>query len=104
MKALMDIGTGTPDELNAVSSFLAQYKNTGGEGSLIDALVLAAHFLFKYGDDDADAALQKELDQSLTHPVLKKKLANNPPPKSEPAPASDAEEDPKATADEPVKK
>ncbi len=80
MKTISKLGTGDPVEMREVSRFLYHYKNTGGEGQLIDALVLAAHFLFKYGDDEADEQLERALGQSLTHPDLTRGLEKNPPP------------------------
>lgn len=89
MKAIDELGTGDPLEMEHVSRFLYQYKNTGGEGQLISALVRAAHFLFKHGDEPTNEKLRRDLEQSLTHPDLAKKLAENPPrarPKAETAP------------------
>jgi hypothetical protein len=91
MEALTAIGTGAPEERTPVSTFLYQYKNTGGEPALIDALVLAAHFLFKFGDDAANEKLLKDLGQSLTHPALAEELRKSPP-KKEPAPEDNGAE------------
>lgn len=74
MKAIDELGTGDATEVEHVSRFLHQYKNTGGESQLIQALVHAAQFLFQHGDDQADEKLERDLAQSLTHPDLVKKL------------------------------
>jgi hypothetical protein len=78
MKTIDTLGTGDPVEVEHVSRFLYQSKNTGGEAQLIAALVRAAHFLFKYGDEQANEKLRRDLDQSLTHPDLAKKLRKTP--------------------------
>lgn len=80
MKTISKLGTGDAVEMQEVSRFLYHYKNTGGEKLLIDALVLAARFLFEHGDDAADDRLTRDLNQSLTHPDLTEKLKKNPPP------------------------
>lgn len=82
MEAIDNLGTGDATEMEHVSRFLYQYKNTGGEGLLITALVKATHFLFKHGDEQGNEKLRRDLDQSLTHPTLTKKLAETPPPES----------------------
>lgn len=97
MKTVDDLGSGDPIEREHVSRFLYQYKNTGGEGLLISALVRAAHFLFKHGDDEANEKLRSDLGQSLTHPALAKKLAENPPPdRGAEAGKNDASKEPEA--------
>lgn len=98
MKAIDDLGTGDALELAEVSRFLYQYKNTGGETQLIAALVRAAHFLFKHGDEESREKLRRDLAQSLTHPDLAKKLAENPPPESpQTEPAKDEKQETKPT-------
>ncbi len=100
MKAISKLGTGSPEEIEQVSRFLYQYKNTGGEPVLLDALVLAVHFLYQHGDEAADEKLQQDLSQSLTHPDLTKKLKKSPPPRDNKKPkAADDKKTKDATDD-----
>ena len=63
---------GTVHQVGAVWEFLLKYKNTGGETRLIDALTLAAEFVYHHLDDEGRTALLASLNQSLTHPDLRK--------------------------------
>jgi|GEM_PF-1341892 len=74
MSAITQLGSQT--QVEAVHHFLSSYKNTGGGAELIKALEMAAGFLYAHQDDAANETLKKELAQSLTHPILKKRTAN----------------------------
>jgi hypothetical protein len=71
MKAVLKLGTTA--EAETVESFLDQYKNTGGEKQLINALVLAVQFLLEHMDDQQKATLAQSLSENLTDPDLRKK-------------------------------
>ncbi len=62
---------GDDKQIPDVQALLDSYKNTGGEPALLDALVMAASFLFAHLDEAGKAKLRASLDESLTHPDLK---------------------------------
>jgi hypothetical protein len=65
---------GGSEQVPQMRAFLDNYKNTGGEDQLLDALALAARFLFKHLSEEDAQELQESLNQSLTHPELQKRL------------------------------
>ncbi len=62
---------GDDKQVPDVQALLESYKNTGGEPALLDALVMAASFLFAHLDEEGKTKLRASLDESLTHPDLK---------------------------------
>lgn len=65
---------GGQEQVPQMRSFLDSYKNTGGEDQLLDALALTALFLFKHLGEEEAQELRESLNQSLTHPELRKRL------------------------------
>lgn len=67
------VALGGQEEIDPVHRFVLNYKNTGGEPELIDALVQAVEFLLVHMDDAARARLETEISEPLTFPDLKKR-------------------------------
>jgi len=64
---------GGAEAIDPVHRFVLNYKNTGGEPELIDALVQAVEFLFAHMDENGRAQLHAELNEPLTFSAFKKK-------------------------------
>lgn len=65
---------GSEEQRSAVREFLLDYKNTGGEDTLLDALSEAAIFLFRTGSEEQQRQLREELQSQLTHPSLRQRV------------------------------
>lgn len=64
---------GGPDEVERVHAFLRNYKNTGGEPHLIDALVQAVEFLLAHLTEPQKSEMKEEVNESLTHPEVRRR-------------------------------
>jgi hypothetical protein len=72
MVALQSLGG--PKQVPQVHAFFTSYKNTGGEETLVEALVRAAVFLDEHLDEAGREELRRQIAQPLTHPSLQKVL------------------------------
>ncbi len=64
---------GDQNETAAVHQFVLTYKNTGGEDALLDALAQGVEFLLNHLDPERQKGIKDEINESLTHPDLKKR-------------------------------
>ena len=79
---------GGPKETPEVLEFVRSYKNTGGETRLMDALVLAVEFLFLHLSEEDRTSLKAEINQTLTHPELRRRVRSIKSLRETPKPAS----------------
>lgn len=67
------VALGGQEEIDPVHRFVLNYKNTGGEPELIDALMQAVEFLLAHMDEAARTRLETQISEPLTFPDLKKR-------------------------------
>jgi hypothetical protein len=105
MKTVFELGG--PEETAAVHQFVLEYKNTGGEEELLDALVQGVEFLLTHLEPELRTEVKAEINESLTHPDLKKrarliKIRRVVDPDSAPKAASDSPTVPSGAAKSPA--